>query len=241
MANRKMKKEVRRKSKIRAILGILLIIFVMLFLILSGLQFVAKKERGLQNKVTNPFYTIKNVDIKECHENENYLINGKNATIYLLFNRLEDYFLNYTLQKNDSSIYIISKKHPTGIIGIPERKHILFEDCIEINLTLPFGEYRIFVDGAQLNKTLQIEPTEKELTYCEKDEDCIKIDSDCCGCSSGGDKSTAMAINKNYLSYTEEEHRINCRGVYCIAEASKDWTCWATPKCVSGKCKLVQK
>lgn len=207
-----MGKKGKRKGKTKVILGTLLILFVTLFLILYGLQFVLKKEQKLQNAVTNSFSTIKNVDTKKCHENEDYLVNGENATIYLIFNRIDDYLLNYTIQKNDSNIYITSKKHLTGIIGIPERKHILYEDCIEINLTLPIGEYRIFVDGAQLNKTLQIGPTEEELTYCEKDDDCVVFNSACCP----GYQNEKRAINKSYIEYFSQERINRCKGIICF-------------------------
>lgn len=70
---------------------------------------------------------------------------------------------------------------------------------------------------------------------CEVDEDCIKVQEDCCGCNYGG---KAIAINKGYK--TEWIDSLNCKDIACIAMISNHWTCFAEPKCINNKCELVK-
>ncbi|MFH1240466.1 MAG: hypothetical protein V1672_04600 [Candidatus Diapherotrites archaeon] len=67
---------------------------------------------------------------------------------------------------------------------------------------------------------------------CSDNSDCIVDRGNCCGCGRGG---IATAINKNF---SEEWHKIlgNCM---CPSVESNDPTCKAEPKCVNGKCVLV--
>ena len=67
--------------------------------------------------------------------------------------------------------------------------------------------------------------------YCETDDDCVKVNVECCNCNMGG---TAKAVNKE--SYTPP----NCEGILCMAVISKDWTCFAEPRCIDNECTLVK-
>lgn len=95
-------------------------------------------------------------------------------------------------------------------------------------LTILFFVVFIFVGGcAQLVDKESI-PPEK---YCTNDDDCVKVNVGCCNCNMGG---TAKAVNKEY--YTPP----NCEGILCMAVISKDWTCFAEPRCIDNECTLVK-
>jgi len=77
-----------------------------------------------------------------------------------------------------------------------------------------------------LNKQNQ----EKDLTYCEKDEDCILVEG-CCGCNEGGRGS---CINGNYVDKWNAEldcENVVCMQVYLCDEPSLNC------KCVDNVCK----
>lgn len=72
---------------------------------------------------------------------------------------------------------------------------------------------------------------------CNKDNDCVSVKSDCCGCTAGGSNT---AINKDYLDYWNQKLSDECKEIGCPAVMSDHWTCFAKPKCVNGKCQLVK-
>ena len=73
---------------------------------------------------------------------------------------------------------------------------------------------------------------------CSKDDDCISVKSGCCDCNAG---ESNTAINRNYLQKWNEKLSDECKDIGCIMVMSNDWTCFAEPKCVNGKCKLILK
>lgn len=78
--------------------------------------------------------------------------------------------------------------------------------------------------------------TKSSLTKCRKGWDCIKVEGNCCGCGGGG---TAGTINaKYYLAWNAKQ--LFGRGCLCLGVMSNHWTCFATPRCVEGKCVLVE-
>jgi len=78
------------------------------------------------------------------------------------------------------------------------------------------------------------EPVKAE-KYCEEDNDCIKVDGGCCGCSSGGNSTT---INKNYENYWNNKLAGECEGIVCLTVMSTDISCFAQPRCINNACTL---
>lgn len=105
----------------------------------------------------------------------------------------------------------------------------------------------IFISGCETEdkdtelklKDLPFKPLEDEsiIYECKEDNECISVSPGCCGCSAGG---TAIAINKNYQNYWSNKLLPTCMRVLCTAVMSNDWTCFAQPKCVKGKCQLIK-
>lgn len=90
-----------------------------------------------------------------------------------------------------------------------------------------------------IDPKIQVMPSdETQIKECEKDRECIKVDSGCCGCSAGGEATT---INRKYHKYWSEKLDRECRNVGCIAVMSNHWTCFAEPKCINNKCELIEQ
>lgn len=77
------------------------------------------------------------------------------------------------------------------------------------------------------------EAKEENFYSCDQDSDCIKVDGDCYGCSTGG---AATAINKNFE--TEWRYYLDCKEMVCSQKTSNHPSCSKGPKCVDGKCVL---
>ena len=75
----------------------------------------------------------------------------------------------------------------------------------------------------------------EQLYFCEKDQDCVKVIPDCCGCNSGGIMTT---INKKYFDDWNYHQRQVCR-LDCTNEESQHISCFSEPKCVNNTCKLI--
>ncbi len=77
----------------------------------------------------------------------------------------------------------------------------------------------------------------EELTYCETDEDCVLVDSNCCGCSSSGGKK---CINKEYEESwvselnCEEKESIACPMVYLCDDLPSGC------ECVDNTCQTIE-
>lgn len=76
-----------------------------------------------------------------------------------------------------------------------------------------------------------------DFSECEKDNDCVSIKGDCCGCSSGG---AATAVNKTHVPRWPKKLSEKCKETVCPAVISDHWTCFANPKCVKNKCELMK-
>lgn len=94
---------------------------------------------------------------------------------------------------NDNRTYIIKKpiSNQTNIAVAPIIKVVNTEKVCDAT--------------ARLTNIKECEPTEEELTYCDKDEDCIIVFTGCC------DASLRKAINVKY----KEIMKLNCEGVIC--------------------------
>jgi len=77
----------------------------------------------------------------------------------------------------------------------------------------------------------------EELTYCETDEDCVLINSNCCGCSSGGGKK---CLNEEYEESWKSE--LNCQEKESIA-CPMVYLCDDLPsgcECVDNTCQTTE-
>jgi len=72
---------------------------------------------------------------------------------------------------------------------------------------------------------------------CSVDSDCIIVDGDCCGCTSGG---TATTISKELKEKWEEKLLKKCKEVECLDVISDDPSCFKKPKCINNVCQLVE-
>jgi len=232
------KREDKQKSH-NVILGFILLFFVLLLIFMFSFQ-KSKVIRELPTRglAGNISYTVGGVDKNKCQENKDYLISGHNVTIYMSYGLRDCYDLSCNITTNESGIYltpIISQQKEICIMAAVMNP--LKEKCIEINFTLPFGEYTLFIKGVKSNKTIKIEPTEEELVACDRDDDCIAVENGCCGC--GGTDTTNKAINKKYYNYWLDKRTERCKTSGCYFLLGSHWTCSAKPKCVNGKCILV--
>lgn len=75
------------------------------------------------------------------------------------------------------------------------------------------------------------------LRICRRDDECSKVDADCCGCSQGGQ---AGAIMQEYVQNWESSLGDKCKDIACPQVISDDWTCQVEPRCVENKCTLVK-
>jgi hypothetical protein len=71
-------------------------------------------------------------------------------------------------------------------------------------------------------------------TYaCQTTGDCVRVDADCCGCSSGG---TGAAINKKYEKKWNDLQSGSCGGTVCLAYISTDPSCVEPIECRDKMC-----
>ena len=73
---------------------------------------------------------------------------------------------------------------------------------------------------------------------CEKDSDCIFVNSSCCGCEEMGGNT---AINKIYETEWNNKLLKVCKERFCTIGESTDTSCIAEPKCHNSKCEIVRK
>ena len=69
---------------------------------------------------------------------------------------------------------------------------------------------------------------------CVQDFDCVSVKEECCGCTAGG---LATAISKDLEN--EWQKKLNCEEIMCIMVMSDHPSCFQEPKCVEGRCILV--
>ena len=72
-----------------------------------------------------------------------------------------------------------------------------------------------------INNICMVKPTEKptitdEMRKCTTVNDCSVVETDCCGCSSGGSDTSKKSINKNYLTYFDNLTQSYCGKTMCI-------------------------
>ncbi len=75
------------------------------------------------------------------------------------------------------------------------------------------------------------------LRTCRKDDDCVRVNADCCGCNYGG---KAGAVSKEFKKSWEDTIEEKCKDIACLTMISNDWTCTADVKCVQHKCSVVK-
>lgn len=90
------------------------------------------------------------------------------------------------------------------------------------------------VEGGQVTPEVPSQRADKG-SFCEKDDDCTTIKTDCCGCRQGG---AQKAIAKAALDSAEAEQKTRCQGTMCIQAISTDASCSKKSVCESGHCVL---
>ena len=73
------------------------------------------------------------------------------------------------------------------------------------------------------------------LRICRRDDECVKVQADCCGCNYGG---KAVSISKEFEENWEDTINAKCKDIICPTVLSNHWTCAAKPKCIQNKCTL---
>jgi len=82
-------------------------------------------------------------------------------------------------------------------------------------------------------KESYILPPDGTVYSCLRDNDCIMVPLDCCGCNMGG-KSTA--INSMYKEEWESRRKEKCKDTVCMAV----YLCGnERPRCAGGRCVLA--
>ncbi len=74
------------------------------------------------------------------------------------------------------------------------------------------------------------------LRTCRRDDECVKVKADCCGCSAGGQAAT---MTQEHVKYWENALNDKCKKIMCPAIISNHWTCQAEPTCFQNKCTLA--
>lgn len=74
-----------------------------------------------------------------------------------------------------------------------------------------------------------------KLRICRKDDECIKVQADCCGCTAGG---KATSIHEQYSENWQDTIESKCAEIMCPAVMSNHWTCAAEARCIGNKCTL---
>lgn len=69
---------------------------------------------------------------------------------------------------------------------------------------------------------------------CHKDQDCVMVPVDCCGCTAGGKQ---RAVPRSSQDRIEREQARRCRETACVDVMSSDPSCSAAPRCAQGRCE----
>lgn len=77
----------------------------------------------------------------------------------------------------------------------------------------------------------------EQVTYCEQDNECMRISKDCCGCSSMGLDTT---INRKYEDYWKTKLDYECPIHACLTAFNNHWTCYAQIECINNNCEFVK-
>lgn len=110
-----------------------------------------------------------------------------------------------------------------------------FEECAKLYPVLESYPRKCKTsDGKTFTEKLEV--NQEELYQCTSDNDCVSVKSGCCGCTEGGSNT---AINNEHLGYWQLKLVNECKETACAQVMSDDWTCFATPKCVEGKCQII--
>lgn len=225
-----MGKEKKRNKRI--IFGSIIIISVILLLIiLYGWQFAIKKEQKLQNPNQSEikyfdwevlFIIYNNSANSPAGFPPEPIFNVERDKILHLIPESE--YTNYSRTWNGFTIFVTQEGY-----------EIIKKDILGKYKSPYLGSIR---SEMIIDQTTQKTPkNEEEIYNCIKNRECIKVDDVCCGCGGAGKE---RAINRDYYNFWQNKRAKECEGRGCFAMMSNDWTCFAEPKCVNGKCTLVK-
>jgi len=74
------------------------------------------------------------------------------------------------------------------------------------------------------------------LEGCAGDDDCVRIDADCCGLAGGG---RCAFVPRRHVVEQAQARVAGCRDVVCPSVVSQDPTCHGHAVCQQGRCTLV--
>jgi hypothetical protein len=103
------------------------------------------------------------------------------------------------------------------------------------DIILIIGLVILIVAFLQMNSG-RITVAKNRMSECIQDSDCTLVNSGCCGCNAGGEKTS---VNKYYIGYWNENLSASCRDISCPAVESKKLSCYAEAKCVNNICNAV--
>ena len=98
---------------------------------------------------------------------------------------------------------------------------------------LNLGEQALLLRKAgdkSLNRPVSVQPMSK-LQFCTDDKQCVRVNTQCCGCNSGGGGD--ISVNSEYSSYyyrhifKKDCSKVNCLSVYL---------CKSEPRCSGNRC-----
>ncbi len=247
-----------KNRKLKLIFSIVIIAAVLLSLVLfypayleisKPPQYINPGSACMNVRVTiNPTHSCYNNLTKEIRISiskgqEDFVLNGLALTFpnskIIIINRTSN---NYRARMNNSAFGMPlelpnysnpEKDYIINLSDLGDPKEVGVAGIVKIGNTA-----RTCGVTDRLTRIKKCEPTEEELTYCEKDKDCIKVNDGCCSCNMGGKNRT---VNLEYSDFWNNKMAEECEGTGCWAVISNDWTCFAKPKCVNNKCILVKE
>ncbi len=79
------------------------------------------------------------------------------------------------------------------------------------------------------------------LLKCQRDSDCVLVETACCSCREGGSVDSVKAINKDLLDYFTTRMIIFCPEIANLCDSSK-YNClkklYPTPVCENNECRI---
>lgn len=74
------------------------------------------------------------------------------------------------------------------------------------------------------------------LEGCAGDDDCVRVDADCCGLAGGG---RCAFVPRRHVVDQAKARVAGCRDVACPSVVSQDPTCHGRAVCDQGRCRVV--
>ncbi|MBN2361837.1 MAG: hypothetical protein JXR83_20470 [Deltaproteobacteria bacterium] len=89
-------------------------------------------------------------------------------------------------------------------------------------------------DGASPEPRFRVDPA--TAAGCAGDDDCVRVDADCCGLAGGG---RCTAVPRRKLLKLAQARVAACRDVICPSQISDHPTCHGRVACLDGRCAVI--